>query len=174
MRKFGVYVVLLILVFFSCDVNAQYSKDGYLFHQKIDAPRVRRPVAHEIMVDPLERLLVVSYSSYPTVVVLYEFDSWKVVGTYNIPEWFDLGHSYVDMNGRYIYLDFARYSSKYRRIDVETQKVDTVECYQTPRGCVPKEGGIEQKEYTTKDKKYYITINKKNKRDILIFRKHDE
>lgn len=174
MHKFRVHVVLLFLIFFSCGVSAQYSKDGYLFHQKIDAPRVRRPVAHEIMIDPLERLLVVSYSSYPTVVVLYEFDSWKVLGTYNIPEWFDLGHSFVDMNGRYIYLDFARYSSKYRRIDVETHKMDTVECYQTPRGCVPKEGGIEQKEYTTKDKKYYITINKKNKRDILIFKKNEE
>lgn len=174
MQRLSYYIIFLVSFAIVSECNAQYSKDGYLFNQKIEAPRVRKSVANELMVDPMERYLVVSYSSYPTVVVLYEFGSWKVKGTYNIPQWFDLSHSFMDANGKFLYLDFARYSSKYRRIDIETQQMDTIECFQTPKGCVPKEGGIEQKEYTTKDKIYYVTINKRNKRDILIFKKHEK
>lgn len=169
-----IFCILFISCLLSNNVFAQYSKDGYLFDQKIEAPRVRKPIAHELMVDPMERFLIVSYSNNPSVVVLYEFASWKVHATYNIPEWFDLSNSFMGPEGRYLYLDFARYSSKYRRVDLETNLIDTLECYDAPRGCVPKEGGVKQTEIMTQNKLFYISINKKNKRDILIFRKQTE
>ncbi|MDA3866446.1 MAG: hypothetical protein PF489_06800 [Salinivirgaceae bacterium] len=171
MNRLLILVGILIVLGVQNHAHAQYSKDGYLFDKKINAPRVRRPVAHELLLDPMERFLVVSYSSHPTVVVLYEIPSWETKATYNIPEWFDLSNSFVGPTGRFLFLDFARYSSKYRRVDLETHAIDTVECYDTPRGCVPKEGGVQQKDLFTKDDLYYITINKKNKRDLLIFKK---
>lgn len=168
------YIIICFILFFPLYSSAQYSKDGYRFEYKIKAPRVRRPVAHELMLDPNERFLIVSYSSYPTVVKLYDVGTWETKATYNIPEWFDLSNSFVGPDGRYLFLDYARYSSKYRRVDLETDEIDTLECYDTPKGCVPKEGGVPQKEAYTNDKIYYITINKKNQRDILIFRRQEE
>jgi hypothetical protein len=174
MKRWFFFLIIAAFLFISGSVDAQYAKDGYQFESKIKAPRVRRPIAHELLLDPNERFIVVSYSSKPTVVVLYEIGTWKEMGSYNIPGWFDLSNSFVGPNGKFLFLDFARYSSKYRRIDLESQVVDTVECYDTPRGCVPKEGGVPQKELYTKDKTYYFSINKKNRRDILIFKRREE
>ncbi len=173
-RIFSIILVVFFLSFFLETVSAQYTKDGYRFEHKIKAPRVRRPIAHEIMLDPMERYLIVSYSSYPTVVVLYNIGTWETKATYNIPKWFDLSNSFMGPSGRYLFLDFARYSSQYRRIDLKTNEIDTLECYDTPRGCVPKEGGVSQKEVYTKNKIYYIAVNKKNRRDILIFKQQEE
>ncbi|PLX22570.1 MAG: hypothetical protein C0599_06090 [Salinivirgaceae bacterium] len=174
MKRLIALVGIAMFFFMSGNLSAQYAKDGYQFDSKIKAPRVRRPVAHELLLDPNERFIVVSYSSKPTVVVLYEMETWKELGTYNIPGWFDLSNSFVGPLGKFLFLDFARYSSKYRRINLETQVIDTVECYDTPKGCVPKEGGVPQKELYTKDKTYYFSINKKNRRDILIFKRREE
>ncbi len=173
-RTIITFIFIISLSFFIEPATAQYTKDGYRFDYKIKAPRVRRPIAHEIMLDPMERYLIVSYSSYPTVVVLYDIGTWETKATFNIPKWFDLSNSFMGPSGRYLFLDFARYSSKYRRIDLNTNEIDTLECFETPRGCVPKEGGVSQKEVYTKDKIYYIAVNKKNRRDILIFKQQEE
>jgi hypothetical protein len=174
MRRLLLVVGIILISLYSNDSFSQYAKDGYQFESKIKAPRVRRPIAHELMLDPMERFVVVSYSSNPTVVVLYEMETWEAIGTFNIPGWFDLSNSFIGPSGNFLFLDFARYSSKYRRIDLKTEVIDTVECFDTPRGCVPKEGGVPQKELYTKDKLYYISINKKNRRDILIFKRREE
>lgn len=174
MRRLVFVFGIILFSIYASNVSAQYAKDGYQFESKIKAPRVRRPIAHELLLDPMERFIVVTYSSKPTVVVLYELKSWKLIGTYNIPGWFDLSNSFVGPSGNFLFLDFARYSSKYRRIDLNTKVIDTVECFDTPRGCVPKEGGVPHKELYTKDKTYYFSINKKNRRDILIFKRREE
>lgn len=173
MPRFPIVLLVISLFLGVGNVHGQYSKDGYRFDHKIKAPRVRRPIAHELMLDPHGRYLIVTYSSHPTVVVLYEMDTWKEKATYQIPKWFDLSNSFMGTQGKFLYLDFARYSSRYRRINLETNEIDTLECYETPRGCAPKEGGVPQKELYTADKKFFITINKRNRRDILVFRKED-
>ncbi len=168
-------VVFLSVVFLGVgNVHGQYSKDGYKFEHKIKAPRVRRPIAHELMLGPKEQHLIVSYSSHPTVVVLYDTKTWTATATYEIPKWFDLSNSFMGNDGKFLYLDFERYSSRYRRINLETNKIDTVECYETPRGCVPKEGGVPKKEVYTSDKNFFIAINKRNRRDIIVFRKKEK
>ena len=165
------YLILLFLTLTSIFSFSQYRKDGYQFENKIKAPRVRRRVAHEIMLDPQERFFIVNYSSYPAVVVLYDIPTWKVRASFDVPAWFDLGNSFVGPAGKFLYLDFARFSSKYRRIDLETNVMDTVECYKTPRGCSPKEAPPENRSFYTKDKKYFISVNKRRKSEILIFEK---
>lgn len=174
MVRFIAAIIISVLLLCTSNVSAQYTKEGYRFEHKIKAPRVRKPIAHELMLDPAEKFLIVSYSSHPTVVKLYEFGSWETKATYNIPKWFDLSNSFMGPEGKYLFLDYARYSSKYRRIDLETNKIDTLECFETPRGCMPKEGGVAQKEVYTNNKIFFITINKKNKRDILIFKQQSE
>ncbi|HKK59142.1 MAG TPA: hypothetical protein VJ937_06665 [Salinivirga sp.] len=173
MSRIATLLFIFMLSLFAGNVYGQYSKDGYRFEHKIKAPRVRRPIAHELMLDPQGKYLIVTYSSHPTVVVLYDTNNWLEKATYQIPKWFDLSNSFMGPKGKFLYLDFERYSSKYRRINLQTNEIDTLECYATPRGCMPKEGGVPQKEVYTDDKTYYITINKRNRRDILVFRKED-
>ena len=86
-----------------------------------------------------------------------------------IPEWFDLGNS-LQIPKEDIFVEYGRYSSKYRRIDLTTDKIDTVECNVTPVDVCPK-NLLCLKELYTIDKKYYIAINKNNSRDVLVFKR---
>lgn len=151
--------------------TAQYTKEGYIFEKKLEIPRARKMQTHELMLDPHGRFLIVTFSSYPTHLIFYSTRDWSPVKEYMLPEWFDLGSAFFDAEGRYFYVDFGRNSSKYRRIDLTTDAVDTVECYETPRGCVPKENLQYRKSLYTTDRRHFITINKKNKKDILLFRR---
>lgn len=163
------YLLLLPSVGYS-----QYEKEGYTFIQKIKTPRSRKPEINEMMLDPHGRFLILTISSNPTHVLFYRLSDWELYKEYMIPEWFDLGNSFADTEGRYFFVEFGRYSSKYRRIDLTTDKIDTVECNVTPRGCLPKEPALPKKELYTIDKKHYIAINKKNSRDVLIFKRNED
>ncbi|MDD4745816.1 MAG: hypothetical protein PHW19_00910 [Salinivirgaceae bacterium] len=167
-------IVLLIASLSNIDhVQAQYEKEGYTFIQKLKTPRARKPEVHELMLDPHGRFLILTYSSHPTHILLYQLNSWNLHKEYMVPEWFDLSNSFVDPDGRYLFIDFGRFSSKYRRIDLTTDNIDTVECSKTPRGCIPKEASQTRTNLYTPDKSYYITVNRKNKRDVLIFKKEN-
>lgn len=170
----GTSIILLALFLSSNLTHAQYEKEGYIFAQKLKTPRVRKPEVHELMLDPHGRFLILTYSSHPTHILLYQLNDWDLYKEYMVPEWFDLSNSFVDHEGRYLYVDFGRFSSKYRRIDLTTDNIDTVECSQTPRGCIPKEASQPRRDLYTSDKNYYITVNRKNKRDVLIFRKEND
>ena len=167
-------IIIALLVVFLINikhVQAQYEKEGYTFVQKLKTPRARKPEVHELMLDPHGRFLILTYSSHPTHILLYQLSGWNLHKEYMVPEWFDLSNSFVDPDGRYLFTDFGRFSSKYRRIDLTTDNIDTVECSQTPRGCIPKEASQPRRDLYTPDKNYYITVNRKNKRDVLIFKK---
>jgi len=174
MNNFTKTFLLGIFLMLSSTGFGQYEKDGYTFIQKIKTPRSRKPEVNEIMLDPHGRFLIVTVSSSPTHVLFYRLSDWELYKEYMIPEWFDLGNSFVDTEGRYFFVEFGRYSSKYRRIDLTTDKIDTVECNMTPRGCLPKEPALPKKELYTIDKKYYIAINKNNSRDVLVFKKNED
>jgi hypothetical protein len=167
-------LLLVGIVFVSPCVCAQYEKDGYTFVQKLKTPRARKPEVHELMLDPHGRFLILTYSSHPTHILLYQLNNWELYKEYMVPEWFDLSNSFVDPEGRYLYVNFSRFSSKYRRIDLTTDRIDTVECKNTPRGCLPKEPAQPKKDLFTPDKEYYLTINRKNRRDVLVFKREDE
>jgi len=152
--------------------NAQYDKEGYTFEKKLKLPRVRKPEVQEFMLDPHNRFLILTYSTYPTHVLFYDLKNWELVKEYMIPEWFDLSSSFFDPDGRYFFISYGRYSSKYRKVDLTTDEIVVVECWETPRGCIPKEIAIPKLEIYTIDKNFFITVNRENKKEVLVFRKN--
>ncbi len=166
-------LAFFVFVFSGQDAMAQFEKEGYSFVQKLKTPRARKPEVHELMLDPHGRFLILTFSSHPTHILLYQINSWELYKEYMVPEWFDLSNSFVDPEGRFLFVDFGRFSSRYRRIDLTTDKIDTVDCKSTPRGCLPKEPTQPKRDLFTPDKKFYITINRKNRRDVLVFIKND-
>lgn len=168
-----IIVFAVYTIFSSNHLSAQYEKDGYTFIHKIRPPKTRKHSVNELMLDPHGRFLILTVSSNPTHILFYGMTNWELYKEYMVAGWFDLGNSFVDPDGRYLFIDFGRYSSKYRRIDLTTDKIDTVECNMTPRGCIPKEPTLPKKELYTNNKTFYININS-NSRDVLIFKKNDE
>ncbi len=150
----------------------QYDKEGYTLEAKLKMPRVRKPEVQELMLDPHNRFLIVTFSTYPTHVLFYDLKTWELAKEYMIPEWFDLSSSFFDTEGRYFFISYGRFSSKYRRIDLTTDEISVVECWETPRGCLPKENAIPKKEIYTIDRTYYIIINRLNNKEVLVFKKN--
>ena len=116
-----------------------------------------------------QKFLAISYAYNPTTIVIYEVDTWNMVGSYKVMgAGVELNSSYFEENDKVLYVKYDRYSTKYKRIEFATGYIRKVPCKRTPRGCVYEEVRQDDKEATSANKKFYITVSPFDASDVDI------
>lgn len=117
-----------------------------------------------------EKILIISYSYNPTTVVMYEIGTWKEIALFKVTgPGVDLYTSYYDDKAKVLYIKYDRYSTKYKALEVETNYTKKVPCRKTPKGCYYVEVRQEDKEATTRNKKFYFEVSKFDASDVEVY-----
>lgn len=172
--KAWLLAVLVLICALSEAQKIEFKKPGYKYVQTIKPPFTRRFDAHEIVISPDQKHLIVNYGSKPTYVVFFQIGTWEKVEEYKLPDWVEFSSLHFEPNNDVLFLKTSRYSSSYYRIQRFEKKIDTVSCKLTPKGCAQTDVKIDRKDFYTADKMYYVMINKRNNRDIIIFIKQED
>lgn len=146
------------------------SNKGYQYIMSVNTGLKRKMYANEIMFDDNEKYLIVNYGNRPTYIVVFEFGLWQPVANFRLPNWAEFTGAYLD-DGDNLYIKISRYSSDYYKLSIKDKKQYELPCETLPRGCKVVEPKQAEKTIYSKDKYYMIDINKKNARDVRIYRK---
>ena len=157
---------------FSVEIHAQSADYQYLTTIKPDMQR--KVLANELFLSPDGKHIIVNYGNKPTFIVAYSTEDWKQVAIFRLTDWVDFSSAYVDTTNQQFYVKISRASTQYHRLDMKEKTQDIIPCDITPRGCPHIEIKMDVKSLYTKDKKYYIAINKQNKREVKIYQKRTE
>ena len=168
--------ISLLAVFFSmlfCVESHAQSAD-YQFLTTIKPDMQRKVLANELMLSPDGKHIVVNYGNKPTFIVVYSTSDWKQVASFRLTDWVDFSSAYVDTTNQQFYVKISRTSTQYHRLDIEQKTQDIIPCDITPRGCPHIEIKMDVKSLYIRDKQYYITINKQNKREVKVYKLRDK
>lgn len=130
----------------------------------------RKVFANELFLTSDGKYLIVNYGDKPTFIVAYSIEDWKQVAMFRLTNWVDFATAYSDTTTQQFYVKTSRGSSKYHRLDIVQKTQDIIPCDITPRGCPHIEMKKNAKMLYTADKKYYITIDKQNKREVKVYK----
>ena len=168
-----IYKTLFLLIFIGTSINAfgqlVGSNDNYQFLLSVDSEIRRKMTANEVMFDEKEKYLIVNYGNRPTYIVVYEFGLWKAVANFRLTNWVEFSGAYVDHETNQLYIKEGRFSNEYYRLDINNGTTDVVECTLTPGGCPVVEPKQSDKAIYSNDKNYYVTVNKRNTRDVRVY-----
>ncbi|MBO7144064.1 MAG: hypothetical protein J6W13_04470 [Salinivirgaceae bacterium] len=164
--KIGLLAALFSLLF-NTDIFAQSA--DYQFLTNIKPDMQRKVLANELFLSPDGKHIIVNYGNKPTFIVAYSTEDWKQVAIFRLTDWVDFSSAYVDTTNQQFYVKISRASTQYHRLDMKEKTQDIIPCDITPRGCPHIEIKMDVKSLYTKDKKYYIAINKQNKREVKIY-----
>lgn len=153
--------------------KAQDVHNNYQFIIKLDPQMKRKMSANELMFDQQEKYVIVNYGNKPTYIVVYEFGLWQPVATFRLTNWVEFSGAYIDYENNQLYIKESRFNSEYYRLDISNSTSDIVACDLTPGGCPVVEPRQSEKEIYSKDKSYYIVINKRNSGEIKVYLKKD-
>jgi hypothetical protein len=163
--------LILILNIVGSNVSAQELNENYQFVIDLDSQMKRKLIANEVMFDQQEKYVIVNYGNKPTFIVVYEFGLWLPLATFRLTNWVEFSGAYVDYENNQLYIKESRFSSEYYRLDIEKGSTDIVECELAPGGCPVVEPKQSAKDMYTADKSYYVTINKRNAREVKVYTK---
>lgn len=155
-------------------VESQAQSADYQFLTTIKPDMQRKVLANELMLSPDGKHIIVNYGNKPTFIVAYSTDDWKQVALFRLTDWVDFSSAYIDTTNQQFYVKISRTSTQYHRLDIEQKTQDIIPCDITPRGCPHIEIKMDVKSLYTKDKQYYITINKQNKREVKVYKLRDK
>lgn len=165
--------ICLLTAFFTVSLSfsavAQSGDYQYLITLKPDMQR--KVLANELFLSPDGKHIIVNYGNKPTFIAAYSTDDWKQVALFRLKDWVDFSSAYVDTSNQQFYVKISRVSTQYHRLDIKQNTQDIVPCDITPRGCPHIEMKMDVKSLYTKDKQYYISINKQNKREVKVYKK---
>lgn len=130
----------------------------------------RKVFANELFLTSDGKYLIVNYGDKPTFIVAYSTSEWKQSAIFRLTDWVDFASAYSDTATQQFYVKISRGSSKYHRLDIEQKTQDIIPCDITPHGCPHIEMKKNSKSLYTADKKFYITINKQNKREVKVYK----
>ena len=164
--KIGLLAALFSLLF-NTDIFAQSA--DYQFLTNIKPDMQRKVLANELFLSPDGKHIIVNYGNKPTFIVAYSTEDWKQVAIFRLTDWVDFSSAYVDTTNQQFYVKISRASTQDHRLDMKEKTQDIIPCDITPRGCPHIEIKMDVKSLYTKDKKYYIAINKQNKREVKIY-----
>ena len=164
--KIGLLAALFSLLL-NADIFAQSA--DYQFLTTIKPDMQRKVLANELFLSPDGKHIIVNYGNKPTFIVAYSTEDWKQVAIFRLTDWVDFSSAYVDTTNQQFYVKISRASTQYHRLDMKEKTQDIIPCDITPRGCPHIEIKMDVKSLYTKDKKYYIAINKQNKREVKIY-----
>ena len=169
--KIGLLTALFSLLL-NADIFAQSA--DYQFLVTIKPDMQRKVLANELMLSPDGKHIIVNYGNKPTFIVAYSTEDWKQVAIFRLTDWVDFSSAYVDTTNQQFYVKISRASTQYHRLDINEKTQDIIPCDITPRGCPHIEVKMDIKSLYTKDKKYYIAINKQNKREVKVYKLRDK
>ena len=169
--KIGLLAALFSLLL-NADIFAQSA--DYQFLVTIKPDMQRKVLANELMLSPDGKHIIVNYGNKPTFIVAYSTEDWKQVAIFRLTDWVDFSSAYVDTTNQQFYVKISRASTQYHRLDINEKTQDIIPCDITPRGCPHIEVKMDIKSLYTKDKKYYIAINKQNKREVKVYKLRDK
>ena len=164
-----IIILLFLLYHTTSDSVAQSSLDDYQFIQSLNTKMKRKEFANEIILDKQEKFIIVNYGNKPTFIVLFDINNYNVVANFRLSNWVEFSGAYIDYETNQFYVKESRYSNEYYRLDINTGEQDIIECDLAPQGCVVEDLEITRKSVFSNSKDYYITINKRNKRDVRIY-----
>ena len=155
-------------------VESQAQSADYQYLTTIKPDMQRKTLANELMLSPDGKHIIVNYGNKPTFIVAYSTDDWKQVALFRLTDWVDFSSAYIDTTNQQFYVKISRTSTQYHRLDIEQKTQDIIPCDITPRGCPHIEIKMDVKSLYTKDKQYYIAINKQNKREVKVYKLRDK
>lgn len=164
--------ICLLTAFFavshSFSVVAQSGDYQYLVTLKPDMQR--KVLANELFLSPDGKYIIVNYGNKPTFIAAYSTSDWKQVALFRLKDWVDFSSAYLDTTNQQFYVKISRVSTQYHRLDIKQNTQDIIPCDITPRGCPHIEMKMDVKSLYTKNKQYYIAINKQNKREVKVYK----
>ncbi len=170
-RKILLSVSLMLLFLLPLkSFSQQTTNKGYQYILSLNNGLERKMYVNELMFDEEERYLIVNYGSKPTYIVAFEFGVWKPLAFFRLPSWVDFTGAYTDDIAN-VYVKTSRYSSYYYKLSIKEKTVVELPCDAVPRGCEVVEPKQSAKIIYTKDKMYMIDINKKNPREVRVYKK---
>lgn len=166
----GVKTILLTAFFIAASLSSVVAQSGDYQHLVTLVPDMQRKVfANELLLSNDGKYLVVNYGDKPTFIVVYTTEDWKQVANFRLTNWVDFASAYVDVETSQFYVKVSRTSSTYHRLDILKQTQEVVPCEITPRHCPVIELKMSIKSLYTADKKFFININKQNKREVKVY-----
>ncbi len=169
MRNIIILLIIAIALVLPSSIKAQVNDKNYMFVTSLNTGLQRKMYANEIMFDQNEKYVFVNYGNKPTYIFAFEYGTWQPIVYFRLSNWVDFSGAYVDTETKNIYVKAFRYSTEYYKLNIESGKQELRECETLPEGCnivEPKQG---EKTILSKDKSFYISINKKNARDIKVY-----
>jgi len=154
-------------------MHANAQSADYQALKTIKPDMQRKMIANELMLSDDGKYLIVNYGSRPTYIVAYRTEDWGQEAYFRLADWVDFASAYVDTTNSQFYVKTSRTSSEYYRLDIAEKTQDIVPCEITPRRCPVIELKINVKSLYTNDKRYYIAINKQNKREVRVYEKRE-
>lgn len=164
-------IIFTLTLIFSSDIKSQIIEKDYQFLISLNTGLERKMYANEIMVDETQQYLVVNYGNKPTYIVVFDYGVWQPVASFRLPNWVEFSGAYFDYDKKDLYIKASRYSSEYYKLNMDGREKELRECESLPAGCPVVEPKQAEKSVFSKDKNYYITINKKNARDVRVYQK---
>lgn len=161
-------MALFVVALTNVDTLAQVG--DYQSHATLKPDMQRKVFANELFLTTDGKYLIVNYGDKPTFIVAYSIPEWKQVANFRLTDWVDFASAYCDTVTNQFYVKISRGSSKYHRLDIAQKTQDIIPCDITPRGCPHIEMKKNSKAVYTADKKFYITINKQNKREVKVYK----
>ena len=164
-------ISLLTAIFsVSFGINSIAQSGDYQFLVTLKPDMQRKVLANELFLSPDGKHIIVNYGNKPTFIAAYSTADWKQVALFRLKDWVDFSSAYLDTTNQQFYVKISRVSTQYHRLDIQQNTQDIIPCDITPRGCPHIEMKMDVKSLYTKDKQFYIAINKQNKREVKVYK----
>ncbi|RLD63955.1 MAG: hypothetical protein DRJ01_02280 [Bacteroidetes bacterium] len=167
----------VVLINASAQYKGTTDLTGYRFQKRIKGPKHKKSKVLEIMVDDNNYYFAATFraeKSKYVYIVVYTLYTWKPVGKYKIDDnRCELYNSYFDKEGKFFYVNYDIYKNRYKKINLKSGEVESVECTQTPKGCQKLEPHQYKVEAYTVGENYFIFRDSKFKNYLKIYVKKE-
>ncbi len=171
MRNLILLLILAIALILPSSLKSQVNDKNYQFLSSLNTGLQRKMYANEIMFDQNEQYLIVNYGNKPTYIVVFEYGLWQPIVNFRLPNWVEFSGAYIVHETKDIYIKASRYNTEYYKLNIDSGEQEIRECETLPAGCPVVEPKQSEKTIFSKDKSYFVAINKKNARDVKVFQK---
>jgi outer membrane protein OmpA-like peptidoglycan-associated protein len=161
-----------MLLLFACAFStaSAQSIDGYRFMKRIRGVKITDTKVSEIKIEEQHSSVVVGYRDRRTMyVAIFRMGSWDKVGEYRIGEVGELHSSYFNETGTEYFVNIDPYKLIFKRINLETQETEDVQCNQTPKGCYTIERRMPSMRVFNSDRSFLFTRDEGHQNDILVY-----
>lgn len=172
-------LIILSLIISGTIVYAQkkieFDVAGYRFESKLKGPGHKNSKVIEIMVGNNGNYFVATYAGPKRLITLriHNLYTWELVGEYQFKGRAELYNSYFDEIENVFYVNTDIYKNKYKKINLDTKKIEEVPCVQTPKGCQKLELEAYVTQMYTVGENYYITRDENRKNYIKVYKKKE-